>query len=161
NHSSWDMVFLRIDWNGHGFDAFVTDNGLARERVSYRLPAPLDPQRWVHLAFAWDENTGVRLYVDGALAGQGNGCAAPHAARSFFGPHSRTISPMQVQSACLFRRGGDLDELKIYDHMLEAPQIAALAHNQAQSIAASAARDLAAEPFRREWLWRYGWTTAP
>ena len=25
DHSSWDMAFLRIDYNGHGFDAFVTD----------------------------------------------------------------------------------------------------------------------------------------
>ncbi|MEV8929530.1 hypothetical protein AB0096_26325, partial [Klebsiella pneumoniae] len=24
DHSSWDMAFLRVDWNGHGFDAFVT-----------------------------------------------------------------------------------------------------------------------------------------
>ena len=24
DHSSWDMAWLRIDWNGHGFDAFVT-----------------------------------------------------------------------------------------------------------------------------------------
>ena len=32
DHTSWDMAFLRIDWNGHGFDAFVTDNGLARTR---------------------------------------------------------------------------------------------------------------------------------
>ena len=43
DHSSWDMAFLRIDWNGHGFDAFVTDANLARSRVSFRidqLPAP-------------------------------------------------------------------------------------------------------------------------
>ena len=26
DHSSWDQVWLRIDYNGHGFDAFVTDN---------------------------------------------------------------------------------------------------------------------------------------
>ncbi len=34
DHSSWDMVLLRIDYNGHGFDAFVTDASLARTRVS-------------------------------------------------------------------------------------------------------------------------------
>ena len=34
DHSSWDMAFLRVDWNGHGFDAFVTDANLARVRVS-------------------------------------------------------------------------------------------------------------------------------
>ena len=38
DHSSWDMVFLRIDWNGHGFDGFVTDTNLARVRVSWTIP---------------------------------------------------------------------------------------------------------------------------
>ncbi len=37
DHTSWDMVWLRIDWNGSGFDAFVTDANLARTRVSYKL----------------------------------------------------------------------------------------------------------------------------
>jgi hypothetical protein len=31
DHSSWDMVWLRIDYNGEGgFDAFVTDVNLSR-----------------------------------------------------------------------------------------------------------------------------------
>ena len=38
DHSSWDMVWLRIDYNGHGFDAFVTDVNLGRTRVSYTMP---------------------------------------------------------------------------------------------------------------------------
>jgi hypothetical protein len=37
DHSSWDMVWLRIDYNGHGFDAFVTDVNLGRTRVSVPL----------------------------------------------------------------------------------------------------------------------------
>ncbi|WP_262422191.1 hypothetical protein [Brevundimonas denitrificans] len=36
DHSSWDMVWLRIDWNGAGFDAFVTDTNLSRSSVSWR-----------------------------------------------------------------------------------------------------------------------------
>src|SRR5262249_41976618 len=43
DHTSWDMVWLRIDWNGHGFDAFVTDDNLARVRVSYALAQPPPP----------------------------------------------------------------------------------------------------------------------
>jgi len=40
DHSSWDMVWLRIDYNGKpGFDAFVTDINLGRTRVSIPLPA--------------------------------------------------------------------------------------------------------------------------
>ncbi len=51
DHSSWDMAWLRIDWNGHGFDAFVTDANLARTRVSFRLDAAPGAKDWTHLAF--------------------------------------------------------------------------------------------------------------
>ena len=68
DHSSWDMAFLRIDWNGHGFDAFVTDANLARTRVSFTIPRAPRPDEWHHIAFAWDETVGVRLYIDGCDA---------------------------------------------------------------------------------------------
>ena len=45
DHTSWDMVWLRIDWNGKGFDALVTDNNLARVRVSYAVPAVPKPDQ--------------------------------------------------------------------------------------------------------------------
>src|SRR3569832_32993 len=32
DHTSWDMVWLRMDWNGHGIDAFVAGGGRARGR---------------------------------------------------------------------------------------------------------------------------------
>src|ERR1044071_1669423 len=70
DHSSWDMVWLRIDYNGRGgFDAFVTDANLARVRVSYRMPSFPKPDEWIHLALSWDETRGLRLYVDGRPAG--------------------------------------------------------------------------------------------
>jgi len=65
DHTSWDMAFLRIDWNGHGFDAFVTDNGLARTRVSFKLDKPPKADVWTHIAFSWDETRGVQLFIDG------------------------------------------------------------------------------------------------
>ena len=68
DHTSWDMAWLRIDWNGHGFDAFVTDANLARTRVSFKLDKNPAPSAWTHIAFAWDETRGVRLYVDGKEA---------------------------------------------------------------------------------------------
>ena len=41
DHSSWDMVWLRIDYNGHGFDAFVTDASSARTlRVGHGRSIP-------------------------------------------------------------------------------------------------------------------------
>ena len=53
DHSSWDMVWLRIDYNGRGgFDAFVTDVNLARIRVSYVMPKFPKPSEWVTLALA-------------------------------------------------------------------------------------------------------------
>src|SRR5262245_43553351 len=62
DHSSWDMVWLRIDYNGQrGFDAFVTDVNLSRVRVSSNLARFPEPKRWAHLAFSWDETLGVRL----------------------------------------------------------------------------------------------------
>ena len=71
DHSSWDMVWLRIDYNGRpGFDAFVTDASLARTRVSHTMPAFPGPTQWVHLALAWDETRGIRFYVNGQLVAQ-------------------------------------------------------------------------------------------
>ena len=73
DHSSWDMAFLRIDWNGQGFDAFVTDNGLARTRVSFKVDKNPAPNAWTHLAFTWDETTGVQLYRRRQAGGQEGG----------------------------------------------------------------------------------------
>src|SRR5436190_23597334 len=59
DHSSWDMVWLRIDYNGRGgFDAFVTDINLARIRVSYAMPQFPKTNEWTHMDLAWDETRG-------------------------------------------------------------------------------------------------------
>src|SRR6202044_1092105 len=39
HRAPWDMGWPRIDYNGHGFDAFVTDINLNRPRIS----VPLQP----------------------------------------------------------------------------------------------------------------------
>jgi hypothetical protein len=57
DHTSWDMAWLRIDWNGKGFDAFVTDDNLARVRVS-TTAAPPKPDQWILVTFTWDEAKG-------------------------------------------------------------------------------------------------------
>lgn len=186
DHSSWDMVFLRIDYNGRGFDAFVTDASLARTRVSVPLAPFPGPKRWTHLALAWDETRGIRFYVDGRVAAHADACARYDLALDQFGPHSRIISPHQVQSDYNFVRGGDIDELRIYDRMLDDRIIATLA--QGARSATTAPRDNAAiepepraarsepgraggadspyprslaEPaVRDEWYHRYGWDQA-
>ena len=133
DHTSWDMAWLRIDWNGSGFDAFVTDNNLARTRVSFKLPGTPSPDAWTHLAFTWDETRGVELYVDGKLAARKDAVAVWDTGLDQFGPTSRAVSPHQVQSRYSFMRGGDYDELRIYDHALAAPAIAALAKAESRA----------------------------
>jgi hypothetical protein len=153
NHSSWDMTFLRIDWNGSGFDAFVTDANLARVRVSWKAPQVPSPDEWTHIAFAWDEATGVQLYVNGRLAERNDQPAVLDAGLDQFGPQSRIISPYQVQSRYNFLRGGDLDEIRIYDRALTAEGVAALARNA----------EPAAEPIRESasaWAHRLGFDGA-
>ena len=153
DHTSWDMAFLRIDWNGHGFDAFVTDTNLARVRVSFKLDTPPAPDAWHHIAFAWDETVGVRLYVDGKEVARKDQAADLDSGLDQFGLAGRVISPHQVQSRYSFMRGSDLDEIRIYDRMLSPPDVAALV-NLAEP---SAPLVLATNAERQAWLHRYGW----
>jgi hypothetical protein len=156
DHSSWDMAFLRIDWNGHGFDAFVTDTNLARVRVSYAMPTAPAPDAWHHIAFAWDETVGVRLYVDGREAARKDQVADLDSGLDQFGLGGRIVSPHQVQSRYSFMRGSDVDELRIYDRMVGAPEMAALAALREPAFAPVPA-DAAT---REAWLHRYGWDRA-
>lgn len=153
DHSSWDMAFLRIDWNGRGFDAFVTDANLARVRLSWTIPERPAPDRWRHLAFSWDETRGVRLYIDGREVARREQRADLDSGLDQFGLAGRVISPHQVQSRYNFMRGSDVDEIRVYDRMLSAEGVAALAAKQ--DPAAPPAPDAAAK--RRAWLHRYGW----
>ncbi|MDR1672513.1 MAG: hypothetical protein LBS09_03485 [Bacteroidales bacterium] len=157
DHSSWDMTWLRIDYNGKGFDAFVTDANLARVRVSYTAPQLPAVMEWTHFAFAWDEMQGIRFYVNGKKVGQRDTTIVFDAGLDQFGPHSRIISPYQVQSAYNFRRGGDIDEIRIYDRALDDAEIRRLFQGE----------DYRPAPFGRspnvkqwvdEWHLRYGWT---
>ncbi|HXI84912.1 MAG TPA: LamG-like jellyroll fold domain-containing protein [Verrucomicrobiae bacterium] len=160
-HSSWDMVFLRIDYNGHGFDAFVTDASLARTRVSVTVDPFPKPNEWVHLALAWDETRGIRFYVNGKLAATKETAAVYNAALDQFGPHSRIISPHNVQSDYNFVRGGDIDEIRIYDRMLDDVAVATLAKGDAPTdLKPLPARKLDDTRWRDEWWQRYGWNRA-
>jgi hypothetical protein len=158
DHSSWDMAWLRIDYNGRGgFDAFVTDINLARIRVSYAMPQFPKPNEWTHLALTWDETQGIRFFVNGVAAAQQNQPAVLYAGLDQFGPFSRTIGPMQVQSDYNFTRGGDLDEVRIYDRMLSAANVASLAQGVSPQQIPALNRTLAVKATRDEWLLRYGW----
>jgi hypothetical protein len=155
DHTSWDMTFLRLDWNGHGFDAFVTDANLARLRVSFDAPAP-DPEAWTHLAVAWDETSGLTLYVNGKPAAKTSQTAVLDNGLFAFGPHSRIIAGYQVQSAYDYQRGGDVDEVSTFDHRLGDAEVAELAAHQTPTGAAFPARDMADPATQDEWRMRYG-----
>lgn len=158
NHSSWDMAWLRIDYNGKGFDAFVTDIGLSRTRVSYYMDTFPKPDQWVHIALSWDETEGIRFYVNGKLAEQRsvNGDVFDTGLDQF-GPHSRIISPYQVQSEYNFVRGGDLDELRVYDRMLSDENIAQLSRGEIPKAIPDVRRNFAERRWRDEWWTCNGW----
>src|SRR3546814_747979 len=155
DHSSWDMAFLRIDWNGHGYEAFVTDANLARHRISWTTAAP-DPDAWQHIAFGWDETKGVRLYVNGREVARDDATADLDAGLDQFGMAGRIISPHQVQSRYSFMRGSDFDEIRVYDHLLGANEIAALAAKREPT----GPRQTDAAARRAAWLHRFGWDHA-
>ena len=157
DHSSWDMAFLRIDWNGHGFDAFVTDANLARVRASFRMPALPAPDAWLHLAFGWDEAAGVRLFVDGREVARQDTRADLDAGLDQFGLAARIIAPHQVQSRYSFTRGSDIDELRIYDHLLGSADVTTVAAGNAPINGPGAAPGA---PDRQAWLHRFGWDRA-
>ena len=161
DHTSWDMAWLRIDWNGHGFDAFVTDANLARSRVSFRLDKLPSPDAWTHIAFGWDEARGVRLYVDGREVARED-CADTcskggsldfDASLDQFGLAGRVMSPHQVQSRYNFLRGSDFDEIRVYDRMLDANGMAALS----QLREPTSAEPMTAAELHQVWLHRHGW----
>jgi len=158
DHSSWDMVWLRIDYNGSGFDAFITDIGLSRTRVSWFTDKFPDPDEWIHIALSWDETEGIRFYVNGELAArQSVNRTVFDSGLDQFGPHSRIISPYQVQSAYSFSRGGDIDEIRIYDRILADGNIAELAKGNSITSLAPLKRDLAERRWRDAWWLRHGW----
>lgn len=160
DHTSWDMVWLRIDYNGKGFDAFVTDSHLARIRVSHQVDQLPAPNEWTHFALTWDENTGIRFYLNGKKVGQRDTTVIMNAGLDQFGPHSRIISPYQVQSMYNHQLGGDLDELRIYAQPLDDKQIAALAANEIPQISLKQ-RDIHHPAVLSSWKRYYGFETPP
>ena len=153
DHTSWDMAWLRIDWNGHGFDAFVTDANFARTRVSFRTADLPKASEWHQLAFSWDETVGVRLYLDGREVARNDTKTDYDTGLDQFGLAGRVVSPHQVQSRYSFMRGSDVDDIRIYDRMLPPSAVAALARKQEPDANLSVADSAR----RQAWLHRYGW----
>ena len=120
-------------------------------RVSYTMPAFPAPNQWVHLALSWDETRGHPLLRERPARRQGGRHGRSSTRRSTSSARTqRIISPYQVQSAYNFVRGGDIDEVRIYDRMLSDENVAALATGRrAGGRAAAAARPRRAAVARR------------
>lgn len=157
DHSSWDMAWLRIDWNGEGFDAFVTDANLSRSRVSFKMDTPPAADAWTHIAFAWDETVGVRLYVDGREVAREDRPANAQASFDYdagldqFGLAARILAPHQVQSRYNFLRGSDFDDIRVHDRMLDAAGVQAVRSFRPPTSA------VAPDDRHAAWLFRHGW----
>src|SRR5690606_9952639 len=101
---------------------------------------------------------GIRLYVNGELADKQTVTGMIYdTGLDQFGPHSRIISPYQAQSRYSFMRGGDLDEVRIYDRMLSDTNIAALARSASPGAIPELRRDLKERKWRDAWWTRHGW----
>ncbi len=158
DHSDLVMTWLRIDYNGRGgFDAFVTDINLACLRVSHDLPTPPAADEWRHLALAWDETVGVRLYVDGRQVAKMDTVTVLYSGLDQFGTGGRGVTPHFVGSEGNFVRGGDHDEFRIYDRMLPPEQVARIARGESTEGLEPIVRRMSDPVVRDEWRLRYGW----
>jgi hypothetical protein len=95
--------------------------------------------------------------VNGKLAGEKAATGMFDAALDQFGPHSRLIAPTGVESSYNYDRGGDIDELRIYDRMLSDDNIATLARNEVPQSIPPLTRTLATKDWQKEWWFDYGW----
>ena len=157
DHSSIDMAWMRIDYNGGGFDAFVTDANLARVRISHRASVLPKRDDWIHFALSWDETEGVRFYIDGKEVGRKDVKGVFYAGLDKFGMHSDSIGPQDVVTMEQYMRGGDVDEIRIYDQTLSAENIGRLAKGETPVGVETVVRDLREPATRDEWWLRYGW----
>ncbi|WP_269714819.1 LamG-like jellyroll fold domain-containing protein [Caulobacter sp. NIBR2454] len=155
-HTSFDMTFARIDWSGEGIEAFITDANLARTKVAFKAPALPSADAWTHIALGWDETHGVRLFINGVEAARTTQSLDLDTGLDQFGFAGRMISPHQVHSRYNFSRGSDVDEVRVYDHLLSEDDAKALA--DLREPAALMAGQAAGE--RQAWLHRFGWDRA-
>ena len=156
--SSLDMTWLRVDYNGErGYDAFVTDVNMARIRVSYIPPEFPAPDEWTHFALSWDETQGVCFYMNGELVARKDTTVVLDAGLAFLKPFGRFATPGTATDSCGHIRGGDVDEIVVYDCMLTPEQVRVLAEGRLPQDAASPSRSMSDNRYRQEWLYRHGW----
>lgn len=158
DHTSWDACWLRIDYNGHGLDAFITDLNLSRARVSIEMDSFPKEDEWMHIALAWDENFGIKLYVNGEKKAELFRPGMYAAGLDQFGPHSRAVSHWNVSSAYNFIRGGDIDEIAIFDRMVGDCAVKDLAQGKMPETIAPLCVTMDDPLYRAQWYLRCGFS---
>ncbi|MGI6226308.1 MAG: hypothetical protein ACOYJ1_08655 [Peptococcales bacterium] len=156
DHSSWDAVFIRIDYNGKGIDAFVTDINLSRLRLSHEFPERPSPDSFFHVLFGWDEQYGVQLHIDGKLVREIRATPLLYAGLDQLGTHSRIISNAQVQSSYNYMRTGDFYDIRVYDRMLNSSDAIKLAKEEPLALSSLKPRDISNSKDSQQWLKRWG-----
>ncbi len=156
--SSLDMTWLRVDYNGEqGYDAFVTDRNMARVRISYTPPKFPEPDEWSHFALSWDEAEGIRFYFNGEMVAQKDSVVALDSGLAFLKPYGRFATPGTATDSCGHIRGGDVDEIVVYDSMLSPEQVKQLAQGRLPQNAPAPRRSMSDSRYSEEWLFRNGW----
>lgn len=118
---------------------------LAPDRWDLRLdnqlaalaPTPLEPQVWQHIAATWD-GTGIRLYYNGLLDGGG-----PFAATLVPNDNDLAFGARPFGVGSVFPFEGTLDDVHIYNRVLDAAEIAQLVLDTLNDIA---------PPVRSSWM---------
>ncbi len=157
DQASLDMTWLRVDYNGKGFEGFVTDADMARIRVAYNPASFPAPGTWTHIALSWDETQGVKLFMGGALVAHKDTTGIFSSGLGLFTPHGRFSNPGTVTSNCGHLRGGDIDEIAIYDRMLDDEQVKRLARGDSPGSMGPLVRTMDNPRWRDEWWLRNGW----
>ena len=122
--STWDQVWLRVDWAGDGVEALITDINLSRARVRFPMkPEQIDPDRWMHFAVSWEEDWGLKLYLNGQPAAEEYRPEQYALLLDQFGPHGYIIGSWNVASDYNYIRGGDICEICVFDAMLRDEDI--------------------------------------
>ena len=155
--STWDQIWLRIDWAGDGIEALITDINLSRARVRFPMqPEELNPQTWYHFAASWDEHYGLKLYVNGVKVAEEYRPAQYAVPLDQFGPHAYIIGSWNVASDYNFTRGGDVCEICTFDTMLPDEAIAGLAECRLPENAPAYEKTLDDEAVAAGYRLRYG-----
>ncbi|GEM_PF-7005044 len=159
--TAWDRAFLRIDFNGksRSIDAFVTDNHQKRLSVRSTLHPFPTADEWVSVAFSWDENIGIRLYVNGILYGEERAAMLLSANLGLLGTHAFRFCSVTDERVKPYEFTGEIRDIRIFDRMLSDANMAELSRGASPASVPTNSRSLYDPSARAEWDARMGWDT--